>query len=102
MRHKMMRWIRLALASVAPTPLRVPRAEAILSDSPLTPAALEAAARAAMETAVPIDDVRSSAAYRRAMVKTLTLRAVQGVLATLSEATVDEHTPARAVTLAVH
>ncbi len=70
---------RIALASVAPTPLRVPSAEAILADAPLTPEVIESAAEAAMEAAKPIDDVRSSAAYRKAMVKVLTRRAVSKV-----------------------
>ena len=70
---------RIALASVAPMPIRVPEAEAILAASPITPDVIEAAARAAMETAKPIDDVRSSAAYRKAMVKNLTQRAVTEV-----------------------
>ena len=71
---------RIALASVAPTPIRVPEAEAILAASPITPSVIEAAAKAAMETAKPIDDVRSSAAYRKAMVKNLTRRAIQSVV----------------------
>ena len=70
---------RIALASVAPMPIRVPKAEAILSASPPTPETIEAAANAAMETAKPIDDVRASAAYRKAMVKNLTKRAVTEV-----------------------
>jgi len=57
----------------------VPEAEAILAASPITPDVIEAAAKAAMETAKPIDDVRSSAAYRKAMVKNLTQRAVTAV-----------------------
>ncbi len=74
---------RIALASVAPTPIRVPKAEEILSASPLAPDLIEAAAVAAMETAKPIDDVRSSAAYRKAMVKVLTRRAVSEVLSVM-------------------
>lgn len=70
---------RIALASVAPTLIRVPLAEDILAASPLTPDVIEAASVAAMETAKPIDDVRSSAAYRSAMVKVLTRRAVNEV-----------------------
>jgi len=70
---------RIALASVAPMPIRVPEAEAILAASPITPDVIEAAATAAMETAKPIDDVRSSAAYRKAMVRNLTRRAVTEV-----------------------
>lgn len=67
---------RIALASVAPTPIRVPNAEKILSASPITSETIQAAADAAMETAKPIDDVRSSAEYRKAMVRALTKRAV--------------------------
>ena len=70
---------RIALASVAPMPIRVPEAEAILAASPIAPDVIEAAATAAMETARPIDDVRSSAAYRKAMVRNLTQRAVAEV-----------------------
>jgi len=70
---------RIALASVAPMPIRVPEAEAILAASPVTPDVIGAAAKAAMETAKPIDDVRSSATYRKAMVKNLTRRAVTAV-----------------------
>jgi CO/xanthine dehydrogenase FAD-binding subunit len=76
---------RIALASVAPTPIRVPTAEMILADSPLTPDVIEAAAVAAMDTASPIDDVRSSAAYRKAMVKNLTRRAIQTVVDVMRE-----------------
>jgi CO/xanthine dehydrogenase FAD-binding subunit len=76
---------RLALASAAPMPIRAPEAEAILAGAPLTPDVIEAAATAAMETARPIDDVRSSAAYRKAMVKNLTRRAVVAVASALRE-----------------
>jgi carbon-monoxide dehydrogenase medium subunit len=70
---------RIALASVAPTPLRVPQAEAILASSPITLDIIARAATAAMETAQPISDVRSSAEYRKAMVKTLTRRVIEQV-----------------------
>jgi CO/xanthine dehydrogenase FAD-binding subunit len=70
---------RIALASVASIPIRAPEAEAILVASPPTSEVIEAAAHAAQEAARPIDDVRSSAAYRKAMVKNLTRRAVTEV-----------------------
>ena len=58
---------RIALGSVAPVPLRARRAEqALLGAKPSATAA--AAARAAlMEDIAPIDDIRSDAAYRRAV-----------------------------------
>jgi carbon-monoxide dehydrogenase medium subunit len=71
---------RIALASVAPTPVRSPKAESVLSSSLITPEVIARAALAAMETAQPISDVRSSAEYRRAMVKTLTRRAIEQVV----------------------
>lgn len=81
---------RIALASVAPTPMRAPHAEAILANSPLTPDTIEQAAAAARGAAKPIDDVRASAAYRRAMVRALTRRAL-GLVQESLEAHSQEH-----------
>ncbi len=63
------RWsdVRLALGSVAPTPIRAPRTEAVLEGSaPRETVADEAAATLAQEIS-PIDDVRSTATYRRSV-----------------------------------
>lgn len=76
---------RIALASVAPTPLRALEAEEMLASGTLSEEALAHAAAKAMQAASPIDDVRASAAYRKAMVRTLTLRALQDVWAQLRE-----------------
>jgi carbon-monoxide dehydrogenase medium subunit len=65
---------RLALGAVAPTPTRCPEAEAILAGAKPAPGRLDEAAEAAAAAARPIDDVRASAAYRRAMVGVLTRR----------------------------
>lgn len=55
----------IALGAVAPRPIRVPEAEALLCGAAWTPELIcEAAAIAARETQ-PIDDLRGSAAYRR-------------------------------------
>jgi len=70
---------KLALASVAPVPLVVPRVEKILSETPVTEASLGGAADAAMQTSTPIDDVRGSARYRKYMVRNLSLRALREV-----------------------
>lgn len=68
---------RLALASVAPVPF-VPRAaEQFLSEIEPTPAVFKEAARLASDACTPIDDVRGSARYRKAMVRRLTERALQ-------------------------
>jgi carbon-monoxide dehydrogenase medium subunit len=74
---------RLCLASVAPTPIRVPEAEEILSKNPVTEETIENAALAAREAAQPIDDVRASARYRKAMVQALTRRGLQEIWASL-------------------
>ena len=74
---------RVGLASVAPVPLRGQEAEALLSSSAPGEKTFTAAAAKAAEAASPIDDVRASAAYRRAMVRNLSLRALRDVWACL-------------------
>ncbi len=71
--------IKIALASVAPTPLVVDRVEMILGESPITEERLAIAAQATMDACKPIDDVRASARYRKYMVRNLTLRALKEV-----------------------
>jgi CO/xanthine dehydrogenase FAD-binding subunit len=71
---------RLALASVAPVPLRPVQAETILAEKPIGAAAIAEAAQAAMDACNPIDDTRGSARYRRLMVKNLTRKAVEAVV----------------------
>jgi carbon-monoxide dehydrogenase medium subunit len=64
---------------VGPTPLRsFPAEESLASDH--SPAGIAAAAELAAQTAQPIDDVRASAAYRRAMVRVLTRRGIEAVI----------------------
>lgn len=57
--------IRLAAASLAPFPARLLQTEAALLGSPLTPECLQAARQALLAEAQPIDDIRSTAAYRK-------------------------------------
>lgn len=73
---------RIALGAVAPTPIRVPTAEAILAEGH-DEAHIEKAAQAAADTAKPISDVRASEKYRKAMVANMTKRAVRNVVAKL-------------------
>ena len=61
------RSLHLALGSVAAVPLRVPRTEAVLEGAPPTEATADRAASTLAEEISPIDDVRSSADYRRAV-----------------------------------
>ncbi len=70
---------RIGLASVAPMPLRAMEAEEVLAANPPGEKTFAAAAEKAMEAATPIDDVRASAAYRKAMVRAFTLRALREV-----------------------
>jgi CO/xanthine dehydrogenase FAD-binding subunit len=67
---------RLGLTAVAPTCVRSPAAEAVLKGQTLTAALVDRAAAAAAAAAKPIDDVRGSAEYRRAMVAVITSRAL--------------------------
>ena len=55
---------RIAMGSVAPTPLRLPKTEALLKDKPLTDALIEEAAALAATEVSPIDDVRADRQYR--------------------------------------
>jgi len=55
---------RIALGAVAPTPVRLPKTEALLSGKPLTDALIDEAAKLAQTEVSPIDDVRASKAYR--------------------------------------
>lgn len=67
---------RVALGAVAPTPVRVPAAEALLAGRPLDRAAVAAAVRAARAHAAPISDLRGSADHRRELVEALCARAI--------------------------
>ena len=70
---------RLALASVAPTPVIPLQAEQILSEKQITAETIMTAAAAAQEAATPISDPRGSARYRKMMVRNLTRKAVEDV-----------------------
>jgi carbon-monoxide dehydrogenase medium subunit len=70
---------RIALGSVAPVPLLVEEAGAVLAQRVEGEERLRLAAQKAVEAASPIDDVRASAAYRRAMVHNLVLRGLREV-----------------------
>lgn len=63
---------RIAVSSVAPTPRRVPDAEAALIGSRLEAEACDAAGEALRKASSPIDDARASASYR--------LRTLRGLL----------------------
>jgi CO/xanthine dehydrogenase FAD-binding subunit len=76
---------RIGLGSVAPTPLRAWAAEEALACSIPPDKAFSLAAEKARSAASPITDVRGTADYQLAMVRTLSLRALQQVWAALKE-----------------
>ena len=57
--------VRVALGSVADRPIRAPKTEAVLDGAPPTQDSADAAAEALASEITPIDDVRSTAEYRR-------------------------------------
>ena len=65
---------RLALASVAPMPIRAPRAERKLMGERPSAALFEEAGRLAAQDARPISDTRGSVAYRTTLVAVLMTR----------------------------
>lgn len=81
----------ITLGSVAPTIIRAPMAEAALVGKTLTPETISEAARAAAATPTPIDDVRSTAAYRTEAVGVLVARALRALAANEQAAAFPRH-----------
>ena len=69
--------VRIGLGAVAPTPIRAPKAEAMLRGNALNAALIKEAAAMAASESSPIDDQRSSAENRRWIVEALTRRGLQ-------------------------
>ncbi len=76
---------RVALASVAPTPLLVTAVEEYLAANQASTETFQQAARLAEAACSPIDDVRGSARYRKAMVRKLTEKAIQQTWAQIGQ-----------------
>ena len=72
---------RIALASVAPTPLYVEEAADQLAGQDVGEEAIENAAQAAMDAAKPITDMRGTIQQRRHLVGVLTRRTLRGAIA---------------------
>ena len=69
----------ITLGAVAPTIIHAPEAESFLAGKTLTEDVILQAADLAANSAKPIDDIRGSAAYRREMVRILTLRGLRSL-----------------------
>ena len=72
---------RIALGSLAPTVVRAAAAETYLQGKRLDSAVCREAARLAGEAVAPIDDVRGSAAYRRATLRNLVAHGLERIAA---------------------
>ncbi len=72
---------RIALTAVAPTIVRAPEAEAILAGAAADRETFRRAGEAAAAAASPIDDVRASADYRRAMLAVVVARTIAAATA---------------------
>lgn len=69
--------VKIALGAVAPIPLRAYSAEEILRGQTITPELVRSAAQEAQSLATPIDDVRATTAYRKAIVAVLVQRTLE-------------------------
>ena len=71
--------VRLAFGSVAPVVLRTTATERLLEGAPVSPETIAAALDSVTSEIVPIDDIRSTAAYRRRVARNLLLEFLTGV-----------------------
>jgi xanthine dehydrogenase iron-sulfur cluster and FAD-binding subunit A len=69
----------ITLGAVAPTIIHAPEAEAFLAGKELTDEFIAHTAELAAVAAHPIDDIRGSAAYRKAMVRVLVMRGLRSL-----------------------
>jgi carbon-monoxide dehydrogenase medium subunit len=71
---------RIAMGSVAPTPIRIKNAEKILEGAEPTEERIRSACEKALEEIKPISDLRASADYRKETAKVYLRRAIQEAL----------------------
>lgn len=69
----------ITLGAVAPVIIHASKAEEYLEGRPLDEETIDTAAKLAESAATPIDDVRSSADYRKEMVRVCTMRALREI-----------------------
>lgn len=78
---KKCREARIAMGAVAPTTIRIKKAEEMLADSTLNEKTFEEVAAVIPKQIKPIDDVRSTAEYRRSVSGALVKRVLQAACA---------------------
>ncbi len=71
---------RIGLAAVGPTPIRGVKTEAFLNGKEITPEVIEEAKNIVNSEISPISDIRSTADYRRLMVKVMLERGIKAAL----------------------
>jgi CO/xanthine dehydrogenase FAD-binding subunit len=71
------KWVRLALGAVAPAPVRMPEAEALMLGRTFDHALLAEVCEQVMREVRPISDIRASAEYRRELSRVLAGRALE-------------------------
>lgn len=71
---------RIAMGSVAPTPVRAREGEKILRGQTISDTVIEEVAEAAAEEAAPISDVRATRQYRLDMIRVLCRRALRAAV----------------------
>lgn len=82
--HNLLANVRLAMGSIAALPVRLHDVEALIEDNPLTAQLADRAATLVAKTISPIDDVRSTAEYRRHVAAQVVRRLLLDLLATPS------------------
>jgi xanthine dehydrogenase iron-sulfur cluster and FAD-binding subunit A len=86
MKRSIVKSASITLGSVAPTIIHTPEAETYLVGKKLSEDAISRAAELGMTASRPIDDLRSSAAYRREAVRVLIARALRSIRAKSEQA----------------
>jgi carbon-monoxide dehydrogenase medium subunit len=81
----------ITLGAVAPTIIHAPEAESFLAGKELTDEIISRAAEMAAGSAHPINDIRGSAAYRKAMVQVLVMRGLRSLRAGQEKVEVPEN-----------
>ena len=71
------RQVKIVLGAVGPTPFEAKAAAEVLVGKQVTQGIIDEAARVAVSEARPVDDIRATAAHRRAIVEPLTRRTLQ-------------------------